>query len=584
MIADPDAGELAAPTELAIAFHGTRGGCADLTWSQRGIWHLQRHLWPHHFYLNLMRCLRLPAGLDLPRLTTALRLLVEEHEALRTTVHRARDGRPRQRVHDRGELPLSVYEAGVAGSGAVAERLTFECKGHAFSDDEWPLRMAAVVEAGTPRYLVLVVSHLAVDMWGMGLLHETLSRLLTTGGPVERGRHHPLDQAAVEASAAGRRTGRRAVDYWRHTLMTVPQAMFPAPSRGADLRRSYTAELTSPALAMAAGALGARHGASTSAVILAATGALLTTVTGTPRVVLRLFAANRYGVETRGMVGVCTQPALFVLDPDVRLLSELIDRSWAASLLAFRHSRYPADEVEQAMAEVNRRRGVRLRLLCHVRDGTWESRRAGPASGGGASAEDIEAARGASRLRLGATLDRRQDFRLDVGASDGRSMHLTLTADPRLLPRDDLGLIARGIETLLVRAVGREVELGEVGELTGAAPRPRPPSMVLVDHCWVEPAAVRDLLCSVPGVVDAAVRVVPHAAGGARIVGHVATGRLNLTPEALHHACLVGLSGRPATMTPHEYVVHRLPEAADGPLPAVDAQPVLRAGTGRPPG
>ena len=549
-------GELVAGTELAVSFCGQRGGCGELTWSQRSMWNLHEHLWPDHSYYNMQQLLRLPDGLTLPDAARLLRLLLEHHESLRTTVYRLDDGWPQQRVARRGEFALRVHEAGDTPGSHLAERLSAEYLGHPFRDDEWPLRVAVVTERGSPRFLVLVVSHLAVDWWGLRILTAGFSRLLADGEDAVPPRYQPLDHAASEASEASRRGARRAVDYWRRTLMDVPQTMFPVRTSPDDrVPWCPRAVLASRALPMAAAVLSERYGVSPSVVILAAAATLLGIRTGNERAVLRLFAPNRYSAQAREMVGTLFQSALFAVDLDAQTFGQMITRSAASVMAAYRYSRYPPEDIDRVIAEVEAARGIHLELECYART-VWETAPGSPAAGP-ASAEQIAAALSSSRLEITASWGRRHDFQFDVDLAADGSMHAVITADPRFLSRGDLPRLLRGVETLVVRSVTDEVDLSQIGELTGIVPKPRGVSTRLVDRCWVEPGAVAYLLRTVPGVTTARVSIGQEAGGRAEIVAEVTTDRDDLTEQALRSACLAAVPGMRTAVVPHRYEIHR---------------------------
>jgi Condensation domain len=576
------------PEQRIVRFHGSRGVVAELTWGQRSIWDLHHMYSPEHHYFNFGRLLVPPDGTSVPAVVRSLRRLVEIYEAFRTTVHLSTDGRPRQHVAESGEFPLPVHEAG-DDAAAAADELIFEYKGHPFRDDEWPLRVGVVTRRGSPAYILFMASHLAVDRWGMENACAAFLRLLTNNaspvdpardaGVAEAALRQPADQAAVEASPSGQRMAERSVQYWRRTLVTIPHTMFPFRPAADQARLSPAGELTSSAVALAADALADEFGGSASGVILAATAGLIGIRTGNTTVALRLFASNRYGSQAQAMVATCVQPALFSVDLRDVTFRELIARSWQASVLAYRHARYPSHVIDRLIDEVTIERGAMIDLLSHFHDMTD----VGPPADHSPDAGEVLAALPDSRFRHRGVLGVREKFLLKIGGQRGGRLRLSLVADPRYLSRDDVRTLVCGIETLLVEAVQRDFSLAEAAELAGVVPRRRSRTAIVVGGCRTEPEAVLGLLRDIPGVVAAQVSLA-DGPGGPLLIGRVAVDRTGVDAESLHLECVRGLQSCPMAITPDYYFIH-LAQVADGDSDLEEVLsdlPLCAEGDGRP--
>jgi hypothetical protein len=576
------------PEQRLVRFHGSRGVVAELTWAQRSIWDLHHMYSPDHHYFNFGRLIAAPDGTTVAAVERSVRCLVERYETFRTTVHLGPDGRPRQHVAESGELPLQVYEAG-DDAAVAANELIFQYKGHSFRDDEWPVRVGVVTRRGSPVYVVFMASHLAVDRWGMDNACAAYLRLLAGDGDAgpagpdagagapEAALRQPADQAAVEASPSGQRMASRAVEYWRRTLLTVPHTMFPVRLAADHARLSSAGELTSSAVGLAADALAAKVGGSSSGVILAATVGLLGIRTGNTTVALRLFASNRYGPQAQAMVATCVQPVLFSVDLRDVTFRELIARSWESAVLAYRHARYPSNVIDQLIDEVSIERGAAIDLLSHFNDMTD----AGPAADRSPDTREILAALPDSRFRHRGVLGAHQKFLLQIGGQRGGRLRVTVIADPRCLSRDDVRTLVCGVETLLVEAVQRDFSLAEAAELAGVVPRRRSRTAIEVGGCLTEPEAVLGVLRDIPGVVAARVSLA-DGPGRPRLIGRVAVDRAGLDAESLHLECMRGLQSCPMAITPGYYFIH-LAESADGDIEAMlDDLPLCGQGDGRP--
>ncbi|WP_214414786.1 condensation domain-containing protein [Sphaerisporangium fuscum] len=449
--------------EIVVEFHGARSGSGELTWAQREMWHLINQSRPHHHYFNFGRLFRVPKGRTVDDVASAVRQLVEIYETFRTTIRVEPDGTLGQHVAESGEYRLAKYEAGEA-DGELTEQVTYEYKGYSFDDDEWPLKVAVIMRDSKPSYVLFMISHLAADRLGSELACDTFARLLAGGvDGVPDGITHPLDQAAAEATPAGLRAARRAAGFWRRTLKTIPPTLFTERLEETPVSWSPAGELDSPAAALAAGSLGVELGVSSTGVVLAAVAALLGVRTGQDMIALRLFAANRTSPGLREMVGTRVQTGLFAVDLTDSSFYELIRRSWAASLLAYRYSSYPPELIREIVDEVSAERGVRFDLGCHVQDATGYKQ----AVLRHHSPEEVAAAAAHTHFRRSVLWDRRQLFRLDIEGTPGVSLKLRLGADPTVMTASDIETFLRGAEKLLVQAITANVALKGIPGLVG---------------------------------------------------------------------------------------------------------------------
>jgi hypothetical protein len=102
---------------------------------------------------------------------------------------------------------------------------------------------------------------------------------------------------------------------------------------------------------------------------------------------------------------------------------------------------------------------------------------------------------------------------------------------------------------------------------------------MLIDHCWVDVAAVQRLVDDAVG--PAVARVFASAGGRPLVAGLTATDAVR-TPEQAHARCLAALARHPAAITPRYYVISRTapPDPAEHADPGAWPAP-LAAGTGR---
>lgn len=577
----PPVTQLPAPRRLTVRFRGERSGAADLTWAQRQVWELCRRLAPHHHYFNLHRVID-TAGHTLTDVTRAVRLLVERYEAFRTTIGRDADDQPRQQVAATGELPVDVHDIDADWNvSAATELVGAEQSGHRFTDEEWPLRVAVVVRAGATVCVMLTASHVAVDRVGMDLACGAFRQLLSgLSAELPPATHQPLDEAATEASPAGRRRAERAAAYWRRTLLTVPHTMASRPAAAWAAARDPRPwcpanHLRSEAAAQAAELLAVRYETSPASVVLAALSALLSVHSGNGITTMLLFVGNRFAPQHHGMITTRVQQGLFAVDLRDVTFATAVKRTWAASLVTYRHAQYLPALVDEVIDDVSVRRGLHLdlRFQFHDRtDGTWVADR-----GRTADPAELTEALTRSSYHRDVQWDRHQQLRFDLRTEESAVL-LRLAADPHVLSSQDVATTLRGVEALLVAAVGEDFPLTDIPTLTGLAPADQS-AAVRADGCWVDPDGVRDLVADVPDV--AAVHIdITGPPTDRRVVAHVATGNPDLSPADLHSACMHRVRSRPGATTPHDYVVHHTPGFDPGGR-WWELSPVRCHGTGR---
>lgn len=449
---------------LTVAFAGERSVSSPLTWAQEEIWSLRRQVGPMQAYFNFQHLIRVPPECDVDDVLRAVRRVVGRYEALRTTIRVDQSGHVRQDVHDRGEFRVDVVDAAAdhfrVAVGDVWDRVI----SHTFDDSDWGLRPTLVTSAGQPAVLVLGASHVMLDWYALSFVVEDLEGLLRGVEPGEVPAWHPVDQAGAEASERGQRTARRSVAFWRDHLRTMPPTMFPV-SGPVEARMWPCVEMRSPALAVAARLLADRHGQSGADIVLAATALLAGLRAGTSETALRLITANRFTPELRRMVGTCAQSGLLVVDLADCAFSEFIDRTWAASMQAMRHSRYPGPLLREALKEVNQERGTALDVEAFFHNMT-DSEPATELPEGAATPEALAEATSRTTLRRGAMFPRCRRFNLEV-RDVSQGMTLRLEANPNALSRADAEAYLRAVEKLVVHAAHQDVRLSAVADLTG---------------------------------------------------------------------------------------------------------------------
>ncbi|MEV4298510.1 condensation domain-containing protein [Microbispora rosea] len=569
-----------------VEFRGARGGEAALTWGQQGIWRSTRWLDDGDPYFNLAWTLPVTGAAGLDAVLRAVGRLVERHETLRTVFARAGEGDGEdtvQRVSREGRLTVGVYEA-AAKPMSAAKELAAELAATGFDyAAELPIRCAVVCQRGRPRVLALALSHLALDGWSLNMVAAEWPRLVAGEDLPEPGRQ-PLDQAAFERSDSP--PGGQALWHWRTGLASAPRSMFDFPMREPEEPRFVRHGMDSPAAAVAAEALAARHGVTTSSVLTVASAALLAAVTGHRTAALQLIVSNRHHQGMEAMAGPAAQDGLCVIELGAgTTFADALRHGHRRTMATYRNGHYDPALVHAAWEAEAWDRGAEIDLDAFFNDVRQAGRWQGLPQVDPGDAAALAALRGRTRtFFVGAYSKVKARIFFATGPSPSTCEFYVLV-DTAFLPGDVAGRMLTGLEELLVRAVSEEVPLDRVAKVAGLDPVPRPAGWTAIGHDWVDLPASEELLRRACGT-DLAAVVVEDAADGAgdgaaaRLTGYLVAPPGLDTPEAVHSAVMRAAAGRTDVLAPHHYVLCAAPPAGPAGWPAC---PRLIEGGGRAP-
>ncbi|MFJ4523403.1 non-ribosomal peptide synthase/polyketide synthase [Streptomyces sp. NPDC088810] len=218
-----------------------------LSFAQQRLWFLDR-LRPGDPRYNSAVAVRLAGDLDREALAEALTAVVARHEALRTTFEET-DGRPVQRVHPAGPVPVPVRDAGDLDADLLAEY------SRPFDLRHGPLLRALLLrESATAHVLLLTAHHIVTDGWSMGVV---LDELCTVYDALARGTRPDLAPPATQypdfavwqrAQLSGPRLESQ-LDYWRTQLSgsVAPGLPLDRPRRGEEAGEGAVHTFTVPA-------------------------------------------------------------------------------------------------------------------------------------------------------------------------------------------------------------------------------------------------------------------------------------------------------------------------------------------------
>jgi hypothetical protein len=575
---------------VPVEFTGDRAGEGPLTVGQLNI-----YAWvsvaPDDLYAILRVEFPVPAEVSVDDVAEAAGVLIARHESLRTTYLPGEQ--PRQRVAAAGVQLLEVCSLGEGQWGprdrpAVADALV-RWLSESPDPARRPVRLAVAVAPDTGDQVIACAaafSHLAVDLDSIGILKRDFAALLGDPArrpagqagrqpqPIGRAGHQPLDQAELEAAPAGRRRADAALDYLREQLWRMPRCFYALP--GARITgESVVVELSSVAAAMAVRRVAARTRTSRSSIVLAAICAVVARRAGYPELLLPVLSSNRFERHLVDYVGSLAQTSITTVETAGRSFDELVGHTWMRVTEASRHARW--DRAKQdVMAElIEHERGLRLTYGPLFNSLAPESR-SGLTAAVGFEPEEIDAALARTELRWRPMPVSEMPIRFILNQVDGRLRLDAWSGDTGLVPRDEVESVLLAAERLLVAAAHSDVPAARIPGLIGLEPLAGTADRILVDHCWVDVAAVQRL---VDDAVAPAAAHVFASADGRPLVAYLVASDAVRTPEQAHARCKAVLADHPTAITPRHYVICRAAPSDPADLTAWPAP--LATGTGR---
>lgn len=573
---------------IPVQFSGTRSGSGPVTLGQLNVLRWAED----QTTFGAVQCQTLNVGpsRSLADVTTAIGALVSRHESLRTLFAVDPSGEWTQQVTASGELLVEVHEAG--GRPDATEALIKQRLNAPFAlDREWPIRVAIITSGGAPAWVLLILTHMAVDFASLGIIARDFRRLLKNGTnrAPEPPPLQPLDQAELERSPTARSRAQAAVRYWETVLRGTPQCMLAVPQHSPASSGSRMATLRSRAAALALATIADRTHASQSVVILAAVATLLGLRTANDRCQIAALCANRFTPASRDYVGTIAQDALIAVDLTAATFDAIIRTTSTAALTAYYYSQYDADSLWQMIDQVGEARGTEFHRDCVLNDLNG-------------AAVQVQTGHLASLPEPGAAAKAMPDtqlvwadadprpllFYFEVFGLTQRDVSLSVWADQSRFPAAAVEDFLFAVERLLVAAQGRNVPARDIGELAGLSPVLRDESWRRIDSCWVELPAVQrlldDMVAAVPQIDAAQVFYTSDAASGRTaesLVAYVSVSDDQITAQILHAQCLQRLTDRPTAMAPAWYVICDRPPDNPARLELWRQLPVRAEGAGR---
>jgi hypothetical protein len=294
-------------------------------WGQEYMWEILNWFGDGAAPLNLHVSCEVPPGVTRMQALRAVEAVVCRHETLRTGFPGWGPGALAQAVMDHLEIPvflLSAPDSSPASDPHVRDAIAAIARTWVFDVARPPLLKVLIVErAGRPWYLALVVSHIVLDAYSCTRLGRELTELLrgeddhtVMGKDSVSPLAQPVDQAAYEASAVGRRRNSASMAYWDRTLRAFPLVLPGDGSLPPEAPRYRHGLLRS------AGAMSAAHrvsqdiGVTLPTVLLGAFAGALGAGSGLTNYPLLVRASNRQVLLDPTMLGHFAQGVPLLVD------------------------------------------------------------------------------------------------------------------------------------------------------------------------------------------------------------------------------------------------------------------------------
>jgi amino acid adenylation domain-containing protein len=360
-----------------------RGGALPLSFAQERLWFLDR-LGAGGAAYHIPAAVRLRGPLDAIALERTLGLLVDRHEALRTTFGE-QDGLPVQTVHAAAGLAMprvdlaSLPEALRAGELA---RISREEAVRPFDLTRGPLLRTVLVRLGAGDHvLVLAFHHIITDGWALGVLVREVAALypgLAAGAPADLPELpvQPADHAVWEREHLRGEALETELSFWRERLAGLPPLELPAdrPRPATPSFRGGLAALDLPGAAVhTLEALAQRERATPFMALLALFQTLLLRYSGQDDFGVGTPVAHRTRSEVEGLIGLFVNTVVLRADLSGEPgFAELLRRTRETTLAAFAHEEIPFEKlVEELRPEREPGRNPFFQVLFTLQNQPW---------------------------------------------------------------------------------------------------------------------------------------------------------------------------------------------------------------------
>lgn len=381
-----------------------------LSYSQQRMWLIQTIDTQNAAY-NMSSVVRLIGGLDQPALATALDVLRQRHENLRSVFYEVAGG-VRQRTTPWQPEELIVVDLRSLGEGASVEALKrIEADARTpFDLERGPVLRVCLYRTAEQEHLLQInLHHISGDQWSIAVIGRELAALynaIRTGQPL------PLKPLHLHYSDYARWQHRYLEDrnqpalaYWIDRLRNVPALELPIDLPRPRLRSHNGAmhRIPLPAGLLAElNALSRKEGSTLFMTMLAAFALQLYRLTGQLDFAVGVPIANRTQADVENMVGTFVN--LLALRIDLSgspSFQQLLQRVRALALEAYTHQDVPFDKlVQEVQYPRDDRRAPLLQVMFNMPNVTFDG-----VSLEGLTWEPVIVDRGGAQFELSVSVD-----------------------------------------------------------------------------------------------------------------------------------------------------------------------------------
>jgi len=304
--ADRSAEKLVPPPILPAPDPSARG---TLSFAQQRMWFLDR-LDPGSSAYLIPAVLHFSRGVDAATLAAALTHLVDRHELLRTLVLDGEDG-PEAVVTPQEAWQLQIEE--MAGMDPQVLATTLEAASRRPFDlaTDKPLR-TILYRDHTSAHLLVVIHHIAADMWSLGIFLRELATAYTAlaAGEIPRLPDLPIrysDFAHWQRQLLAGPSGERQLAFWRQYLADLPPLSLPTDRPRPTVQSHHGKRVIfhlGPELRTAIETLARNAGATPFMVLLTGFASLLGRLSGQRDFAIGMPVAGRTHAEVEPLIGL----------------------------------------------------------------------------------------------------------------------------------------------------------------------------------------------------------------------------------------------------------------------------------------
>jgi amino acid adenylation domain-containing protein len=322
---------------------------APLSPIQQSFWSLYQ-MSPQGWAYNVLFSAKIISPIDLSAFKRSIQILVDRHESLRTN-YTIEDGVPCQKIHPDREFKLEEIDISSWQKAELDDRVKEIIQRPFDLENEPVIRVSLLNKSTTERILLLVVHHIAIDLWGLIVLLDELRQIYQAQSlglplPLPPVKSQYLDYMRWQSTMLEGERGKNLQQYWQHKLAgelpTIdlpldrprpPIQTFAGSSQTFSLDERITKKLR---------ALAQKEAVSLYTVLLSALNILFSRYSGQEDILIGSTAACRNGRQFTEVVGACLNPIVLrgdlTGDPSfIALLARMRD----TVLEALQHQEYP---------------------------------------------------------------------------------------------------------------------------------------------------------------------------------------------------------------------------------------------------